>query len=430
MSQIKIKLDEICDFVNGGAWNQSEYTENGIPVLKVSNFNANSFSIENISYLSKKASNKYKKHVLKKNDLVIATVGSHQSLVNSAAGRTITINQDISGFYLNQNAVFLRSKNHEILDQIYLTYLGESESFRNYIQVRGKGAANQMRIAIGDIKSYPVTLPPLPTQQKIAKILSAYDDLIENNLKRIKRLEEMAQITYEEWFVRLKFPAHETTPINAETGLPEGWKKRDISELCLKITDGTHDSPKQVEDGIPLITGRHILGGFIDFNSAYLISEEDHKKIKKRSGLAQGDILFSNIGTLGNIGVVVQNFEYSCKNVVIFKKKLGFNNFLYTYLSNQNTKNKLDSQSSGVAQKFYSLKFIRALNEILPDNKLINDFDDVVAPIYKLKYQLGKQNQYLKEARDILLPRLMTGIIDVASLKVPKPLNNQRGNPQ
>lgn len=265
-----------------------------------------------------------------------------------------------------------------------------------------------------------VKLPPIGVQNKIAAVLSSYDALIENNQKRIKLLEEMAQITYEEWFVRMKFPGYETAVFDEETGLPEGWAKRPISDFCEKITDGTHDSPKQVEQGVPLITGKHIENGFINFDSAYLISYEDHEKIKKRSGLSHWDILFSNIGTLGNTGVVTENFEYSCKNVVIFKRKYGFEYFLYSYLSNEHTVNKLDNMSSGVAQKFYSLKFIRALEETLPSDDLIKEFNTLAEPIYAAKFKLNNQIKLLKEARDTLLPRLMTGMIDIEQVELPE----------
>lgn len=258
-----------------------------------------------------------------------------------------------------------------------------------------------------------INLPPLPTQQKIANILSAYDDLIENNTKRIELLEEQAQLLYEEWFVRKKFPNYENTQIDAETGLPEGWEKKGLDYLCSKITDGTHDSPKQVNDGCYLVTGKHLNKGIIDFESAYQISIEDHEKIRKRSGIEKGDILFSNIGTLGNIGVVTEDFEYSCKNVVIFKKKNCFVSFLYCYLTNPINKIKLDNQSSGVAQKFYSLSFIRRFQDFFPKEPLIKKFDEIVQPIFELKYKLHQQNQILQEARDILLPRLMMGIIEV-----------------
>ncbi|MDO9271334.1 MAG: restriction endonuclease subunit S [Methylobacter sp.] len=273
-------------------------------------------------------------------------------------------------------------------------------------------------------------LPDLQTQHKIAAILSSYDDLIENNLKRIKLLEETPQITYEEWFVRLKFPGHETASMDSETGLPVGWGKRNLQEFCGEITDGTHESPKEVEDGFKLVTGKHILNGFIDFETAYSISEKDHLNIRKRSGLNKGDILFSNIGTLGNIAVVTQDFEFSCKNVVIFKYKNGYSNFLYTYLANENTKNKLSGQSAGVAQKFYSLKFIRNFDDFFPPNELIEEFDGMVKSYYELKYNLHSQNQLLKEARDILLPRLMTGMIDVEQLVLPEPFSNTASSPE
>nr|CAA6801231.1 MAG: Type I restriction-modification system, specificity subunit S (EC [uncultured Thiotrichaceae bacterium] len=293
----KCRLDSVCDFVNGGAWNESEYTESGLPVLKVSNFNANSFSIDNVSYLSVDASEKYKKHRLKKGDLVVATVGSHQSLVNSAAGRTIAVNGNTAGFYLNQNAVYIRVRDSSLLDQTYLSYVGESENFRHYIQVRGKGAANQMRIAIGDIKSYPIVLPPLPTQQKIAQILSAYDDLIENNLKRIKLLEETAQLTYEEWFVRMKFPGHEDVAVDAETGLPEGWVKKSLTDEC-DLTMG--QSPKsdfynEEQNGLPFHQGVKDYGFRFPENKTW--STEGSRIAEK------GDILFSVRAPVGRLNI-------------------------------------------------------------------------------------------------------------------------------
>jgi type I restriction enzyme S subunit len=285
-------------------------------------------------------------------------------------------------------------------------------------EIDGLGSGSTVKgIRLETLRAIKINLPTLPIQRKIASILSAYDDLIENNLKRIKLLEEMAQKTYEEWFVKFRIDG-EQLPINKETGLPVCWEQRKLGYLCSKITDGTHDTPKQTEDGIKLITGKHILNGFIDFESAYTISESDHLAIKKRSGLEKGDILFSNIGTLGNIAFVNQDFEFSCKNVFIFKQKKGYTNFLYTYLSSENIKQKLSNQSSGVAQKFYSLKFIRDLTDYLPTDDLIIKFDNYISPIYKLKYKLDNQNQKLKEARDILLPRLMTGMIDVEKMEI------------
>ncbi|WP_235080115.1 hypothetical protein, partial [Asticcacaulis sp. AC402] len=147
-------LGDMCTFINGGAWNESEYVLTGIPVLKVSNIRGRSVDKSNLSFLPETSLAKYSRHALQEDDLVIATVGSHQTLVNSAAGRSISIKSDAVGFLLNQNAVCIRTKDPLVLDQKYLTYLGGEEKFKNYIQSRGRGAANQMRIAVGEIKGY------------------------------------------------------------------------------------------------------------------------------------------------------------------------------------------------------------------------------------------------------------------------------------
>lgn len=251
------------------------------------------------------------------------------------------------------------------------------------------------------------------TQRKIASILSGYDDLIENNLKRIKILEEMAQQTYEEWFVRMRFPGFETAKIDEVTGLPEGWEKVKLGDLCEKIFDGTHDSPKPKDAGYKLITGKHLQKGKVDFESAYYISEEDHLKIKKRSGLEKGDIMFSNIGTIGNLSMVTEDFEYSCKNMIVFRPQKDFQYFLYTYLFNENNKNKMISEAAGSTQKFLSLGYIRGFEDVLPSIEMIKHFNEFSKNLYITINNLQNQNQRLREARDILLPRLMMGMVEV-----------------
>lgn len=316
-------------------------------------------------------------------------------------------------FYLNQpfstvDTMFWTKINSSIVVPRFLYYLLKTYDLASF----DEGAAIPS-LTTKTLNVIKIKVPPLSTQKKIADILSAYDDLIENNLKRIQLLEEQTQLMYDEWFVRMKFPGYETAKINEETGLPEGWEINTIDVLCEKITDGTHDSPKQAEEGYYLVTGKNLSNGFVDFNNAYLISETDHFKIKKRSGLNKGDILFSNIGTLGNVAIVTEDFEYSCKNVIIFKKKEKYSNFLYYYLCNPRFLQKLDNYAAGVAQKFYSLGLIRNLKEIIPAKDLIELFDSLSGDIIKQKINFQKQNRLLQEARDLLLPRLMMGMIDV-----------------
>lgn len=250
-------------------------------------------------------------------------------------------------------------------------------------------------------------------RKKIGAILGAYDDLIENNLKRIKLLEQAAQNIYKEWFVNLRFPGHENTPINQETGLPEGFDEKSLSDLVSKITDGTHDSPKPKDKGFYLVTGKNINNGFLDFSNAYLISKEDHDKVQKRSFLELGDILYSNIGTIGSTTIVDQDFKYSCKNVIIFKPLEFHSFFLYCFLTNTHTKSLFLQGLAGSSQKFISLTYARSYKEIFPSTDSIVLFHNTVKDFFKQKKLLHVQNQKLKAARDILLPRLMNRTIEV-----------------
>ncbi|ABE76141.1 restriction endonuclease subunit S [Psychrobacter cryohalolentis] len=404
-------IDDVAKIINGYAFKSKDFISSGVPIIKIKSLKDKMLVIDNGDFVDKDFLKLNEKYHIQYDDFVIAMTGSHITLPSSAVGR-VAKSRHKEKLLLNQRVGKFKVKD-KICDHNFLYYFLTTDYFFQNVGLRAKGAGNQANISNGDIGSIKIHLPPLPTQQKIASILSAYYDLIENNIRRIELLEEQAQLIYEEWFVRKKFPNYENTQIDAETGLPEGWEKKGLDYLCSKITDGTHDSPKQVNHGCYLVTGKHLNKGIIDFESAYQISIEDHEKIRKRSGIEKGDILFSNIGTLGNIGVVTEDFEYSCKNVVIFKKKNCFDSFLYCYLTNPINKIKLDNQSSGVAQKFYSLSFIRRFQDFFPQEPLIKKFDEIVQPIFELKYKLHQQNQLLQEARDILLPRLMMGIIEV-----------------
>lgn len=225
-----VTLGELCSFVNGGAWSDSDYCHTGIPVLKVSNCKNSGFSLSEISYLSHDLREKYKQNKLQIDDIIIATVGSHPQMVESAAGRSCIVTHEVVGYYLNQNAVCIRTVNPSVLDQKYLFYLSKTKKFMHYIQNRGKGAANQMRIAIGAIKDYTLELPRIVEQRRIVAILSAYDGLIENNQKQIKLLEEAAQRLYKEWFVDLRFPGWEKTKI--VDGVPEGWERLPLPQIA------------------------------------------------------------------------------------------------------------------------------------------------------------------------------------------------------
>ena len=386
----KVRLGELCDFINGGAWSDKEYAPEGIPVLKVTNCKNSGFSLSELSYLPHSLEQKYIQNKLQRNDVIIATVGSHPNLVNSSAGRSVIVNSFVEGFYLNQNAVCIRTKDEEILDQLFWGYYSKYYLFQNYIQMRGKGAANQMRIAISAIKNYPMPLPPINVQRHIASILSRYDSLIENYQKQIKLLEEAARRLYKEWFIDLHFPGHENTKI--VDGLPEGWERKKVGDIAPIIT-GKKDANFGTPDGeYPFFT----------------CSQEPIKAPSFSFDCAA--VLLSGNGDF-NVKLYRGKFEAYQRTYVLSPCCAQHLYLLYYTISANMTK--LAAGSSGSTIKFLTKGMIDGINLNVPNDEILETFNKKVEPIQSSRESLQSQIRLLTEARDRLLPKLMSGEITV-----------------
>lgn len=383
------RLGDIAEFINGGAWSDKEYTDNGIPVVKVTNLKNGSVDLSEVNYIPESSLDKYGRHILRKGDLVIATVGSHPNLVASAAGRATIIPSIAEGALLNQNALCIRT-NNELLNQGYLGYLGKSDLFQGYVKSVGRGAANQVRIALGLIKEFSFELPPLPTQRKIASILSAYDDLIENNLKRIKLLEEKLLIEY--------------TLLEEES---KNLKELDFSDFVTfvkGIEPGSSNYLSEKSEGtIPFIR----VGDLSKRDSDIFIEEEKSKGIICKPD----DILVSMDGTIG----IVKYGIYGCYSSGIRKAVSNgvLNNaFIFCYLLSPKTQGVIYSNSKGSTIQ-HAGSSINHFKIKLPKETALKDFIKISTPVYELMKSLLTQNIKLREARDILLPKLMNRQIEV-----------------
>ena len=388
----KVKLGELCDFINGGAWSDKEYAPEGIPVLKVTNCKSSGFSLSELSYLPYSLEQKYIQNKLQRNDVIIATVGSHPNLVNSSAGRSVIVNSFVEGFYLNQNAVCVRTKDKDILDQLFWGYYSKYYLFQHYIQMRGKGAANQMRIAISAIKDYPMPLPPINVQKHIASILSRYDSLIENYQKQIKLLEEAAQRLYKEWFVDLHFPGHENTKI--VDGVPEGWTPSQLGQLA-EFKRGKTITKKDVIDGdIPVVAG--------GLEPAYYCN---------KSNTAERVITISGSGA--NAGFTRMYFEkvWASDCSFVDASVTPFLHFVYCYLKDNKTT--IDNMQKGAAQPHVYAKDINSLGLCIPIESILKSFEGKISKYFDSISSLQSQIRLLTEARDRLLPKLMSGEIEV-----------------
>ncbi|SEH06281.1 restriction endonuclease subunit S [Candidatus Venteria ishoeyi] len=336
--------------------------------------------------------------LLKKDDLIIAMTEQGAGLLGSPA----LITED-NKFLHNQRIGLFQNYKSEQISKKYLYYL----FFTQYVRGIISGSATGTKVkhtAPKRIYSIKIKLPPLPTQKKIAKILSNYDDLIENNLKRIKLLEESARLTYEEWFLRFRIDGVKLD-IDSETGLPYGWETKKLGD-CVNNFDNKRKPlsafiREKRKGKIPYYGAASILDYIDDyiFDGKYLLLGEDGTVITK-----QGSPMLQFI----NCKFWVSNHAH------ILTGKLISTELLYLILNIYPISNHI----TGAAQPKINQQNLNRIILSIPNDLVLKKFDLIVIPIFKLIFKLQNQNQRLKEARDILLPRLMTGIIDTENMDI------------
>ncbi len=347
-------------------------------------------------------------YLLKKDDIIIAMTEQGEGLLGSSA----LIPED-NKYLHNQRLGLVRIKNEALIDEYYLYKLFNTKDIRHQISASASGV--KVRHTSPDrIYKCKADIPPFPIQKKIAAILSAYDDLIENNLKRIKLLEEMAQITYEEWFVRLRFPGHESTPIDSTTGLPEGWQRKENGECCEVSGGGTpsREIPEYWENGTVKWFSPTDLS---KANSLCLLDSSDkitELGLKTSSAKLMGHHTFmmTSRATIGLFGLI--DAEYSTNQGFINVSPLKPDHKYYLLFNFKYRVDEFIGHASGATFLEISKSKFKKLKIIWPSENTISEFHKYCFPIIAEMMNLTKQNQRLREARDILLPRLMTGMID------------------
>lgn len=310
---------------------------------------------------------------------------------DSAAGRSCVVNSLVEGFYLNQNAVCIRSLDENVLDQRFLGYLTKYYLFQHFIQMRGRGAANQMRIAISSIKEYSFVLPEIDIQHRIADILSSYDYLIENNQKQIKLLEEAAQRLYKEWFVDLRFPGFETTPI--VDGVPEGWQRGILEDVAVFKRGKTITKAQSITGSVPVIAG--------GIEPAYY------------TNIANTSAPVITVSGSGNAGFVKLHNQPVWASDCSYLDSQMSDCCYYVYCFLKSSQALIYSLQKGACQQHVYAKDINALKMLFPNPELIQLFESTVAPVFSLKANCTFTIENAKQSRDRLLPKLMSGKLEV-----------------
>ena len=283
-----------------------------------------------------------------------------------------------------------------------------------YNSLQGSG---QPFISLNLLRNFAIPNPPYEAIKKIVSVLELYDDLIENNQKQIKLLEEAAQRLYKQWFIDLRYPGHETTKI--VDGLPEGWRKVTLGSALSKITTGLNPRKNFV-----LGQGKNFYVTIKNMgdNNIYLddkcdrVNDEALEKINKRSDLKTGDILFSGIGTIGRVYLIdipTNNWNVSESVFTMRVNECVSKEFLYLMLLSDDVQSYCDLHAHGVAQRGIRRADLKEYKFVLPENKIIDSFTTMVEPIIEKTQILRKSINSAAESRDRRLPKLMNGELEI-----------------
>ena len=309
-----------------------------------------------------------------------------------------------------QKSVAIIKPNKNIIVPLYLYYAIKSNM--DNLAGNANGSA-QKNLLLSTMRDFNLTIhSSLSVQRKIASILSAYDDLIENNKKQIKLLEEAAQRLYKEWFVDLRFPGHENVPV--VVGVREGWERKRIKEVVATTSGGTpsRGHAEYYRDGSFFwIKTKELDDGFI-FETEELISEEAVNKSSAKI-LKTGSIILAMYGaTIGKLGITTT--EMTCNQACCVFDMSTFKNgteFLFCWLLEH--RNFLIHQGKGAAQPNLSQEMIKNFEIILPDIQILEKFSSITSELFALKSSFQKKILLLKSKRDAILPKLTSGEIEV-----------------
>ena len=353
-------------------------------------------------FISESTHNKLKRSQIETNDILFSMAGIY-------LGKLAIVKYEDVPANINQAVALIRFNKGVNID--YLYYFMVQKSFNAYVNCMSAQAA-QPNINLKQIGNLQIALSSDEHQKRIADILSNYDNLIENNKKRIKLLEQMAENLYKEWFVRFRFPGYEDTEF--EDGMPRGWVREKIGlhyNTCSGGTPSRKHEEYYTEGTIPWVKTGEIKDGII-IHTDECITEAGIKGSSAKL-LPQGAVVMAMYGV--NIGMLAYlDSEMTCNQACcVFndKNEINSRHYLFHYL--YSIRDYLLLIGFGAAQQNLSQDLIKKVKIVIPPAELIKEFDKQKEPLYQTIRALMMQNDKLIKQRDALLPRLMSGKLEV-----------------
>lgn len=371
-----------------------------------------------LGYISEETQKKIERYIVNTNDIIITIAGT--------IGEAALVSKKFDGVNLTENAVRLTEFSKDVCPE-FLAYILKSPERKEYMEQVAGGSA-QPKLGIYKIEAIKVDLPDIQIQHKIADILSAYDDLIENNQKQIKLLEEAAQRLYKEWFVDLRFPGYENTKI--VDGVPEGWSKNPIQDfISYEIGGGWGEELQNEKSMIPayVIRGTDIKGLVNGQLQSVPYRYHTAGSLETRK-LLDGDIVFEVSGgsktegvarTVRIIDLMLKTWDNSvicasfCKRI---KPIPSFSQYLYDsfrWMRLNGKTQEYDKKSASSIVNYRWKDFLAQEKILKPDEETISRYNNIAGTIYTKIIVCSCQIEQAKMKRDLLLPKLMSGELEV-----------------
>ncbi|QPD03080.1 MAG: Restriction endonuclease S subunit (modular protein) [Candidatus Nitrospira kreftii] len=394
----------------------SDYTEEGTPVINVRNIGFGGIKADKLEYISPSTRNRLSSHILQRGDIVFGRKG--------AVERHVFIREEQDGWFQGSDCLRLRFTSPRV-EPLFASYFFLTPEHQRWMMNQCSHGATMASLNQEILERIELPLPPLLVQRQIASILSAYDELIENNQRRIKILEEMARSLYREWFVHFRFPGHDKVKmVPSRLGsIPYGWEACSIDDICELVTDGSHSSPKSVEEGLPMASSKDMHEWGLNLDTCRHISRQDFDQLV-RNGCKpkKNDVLITKDGAnyLKHIFVVREELELVLlSSIAILRPNKRINPHLLTaILSDPDNKGRLKNYVTGAAIPRIILSDFKLFKIVLPSQEVQDAWAKIAEPITQLCWTLIDQITNLRRTRDLLLPRLLPGELSVKGIPV------------
>jgi type I restriction enzyme S subunit len=379
----------------------NEYVEHGTPVINVRNIGFGTIKPDKLEYISPETRDRLSSQVLRCEDIVFGRKG--------AVERHVFIRKEQHGWFQGSDCLRLRLNSPRIHPQ-FASYHFLSEDHQQWMKNQCGHAATMASLNQQILERIDLPIPPLPVQRRIAGILSAYDELIENSQRRIRLLEDMARALYREWFVHFRFPGHESVPRlpSALGDIPQGWEVKRLGDLTAYLNRGL--SPSYDDNADTLVINQKCIR---DQRLSLEPARRQSKPVPPDKLVRYGDVLINStgVGTLGRVAQVYQNIgECSVDtHVTIARPRQGIDADFFgcALLSNQETFERLGIGATG--QTELGRPAISNVDLVVPPDSLQARFGAIVRPMRTATIHLANKIQTLRRTRDLLLPRLLSG---------------------